>query len=276
MEMEDPKYRHLEQQIREKDDEVENLHKFNSELDSKLQKLLTEFSQFRSKAHQMLSSKEDELEKLKGRSGNNTSSISSHQSPQFKRKTSNTDGYESNFDSNQSKVQGNGQISLPPLGPTQAEKTTVDYIKNVFIKYLEYQANTNEKEAQTLEKVLFTVLKATEKDIEIIEKARSKNHSGGILSYFYTSSQPLNLVPRPLQPRAVDSILNTNAGVKGDVNPGKQRRASYHGQHEAGGWSKQGSGEKSLKNVTIDESPQSVTKHNNKGLFSINVTREQQ
>lgn len=78
MEMEDPKYRHLEQQIREKDDEVENLHKFNSELDSKLQKLLTEFSQFRSKAHQMLSSKEDELEKLKGRSGNNTSSISSH------------------------------------------------------------------------------------------------------------------------------------------------------------------------------------------------------
>ncbi len=45
-----------------------------------------------------------------------------------------------------------------------------------------------------MEKVLFTVLKPTEKDIEIVEKARSKNHSGGILSYFYTPSQPLNLV----------------------------------------------------------------------------------
>lgn len=47
-----------------------------------------------------------------------------------------------------------------------------DYIKNVFIKYLEYQANGNEKEGLTLEKVLFTALSATEKDIELIEKAR--------------------------------------------------------------------------------------------------------
>lgn len=36
-----------------------------------------------------------------------------------------------------------------------------------------------------MEKVLFTVLKATEEDIEIIEKARQKN-SGGLLSYFYS------------------------------------------------------------------------------------------
>ena len=71
MEMEDPKYRQLEQQIREKDEEVDHLHQHNVELDSKLQKLLTEFSQFRTKAHQMLSSKEDELEKLKGRKGTN-------------------------------------------------------------------------------------------------------------------------------------------------------------------------------------------------------------
>jgi predicted nuclease with TOPRIM domain len=98
IEMEDPKYRHLEQQLREKEDEMENLHKFNSELDSKLQKLLTEFSQFRTKAHQMLSSKEEELEKLKGRSGNSSSvSMASSFSPQMTRKTSDS-GYESNFE----------------------------------------------------------------------------------------------------------------------------------------------------------------------------------
>jgi hypothetical protein len=42
----------------------------------------------------------------------------------------------------------------------------------VFIKYLEYQANANEKEALTLEKVLFTALQASEKDVDLIEKAR--------------------------------------------------------------------------------------------------------
>lgn len=74
----------------------------------------------------------------------------------------------------------------------------LDYLKNVFIKYLEYQANSDEKGAMTLEKVLFTVLKANEKDIEIIEKARQKN-TGGILSYFYSGAA--TVVPRPVQPR---------------------------------------------------------------------------
>ena len=45
-------------------------------------------------------------------------------------------------------------------------------MKNVFVKYLEYVANSNEKEAITMEKVLFTVLKITDKDIHALEKAR--------------------------------------------------------------------------------------------------------
>jgi hypothetical protein len=40
---------------------------------------------------------------------------------------------------------------------------------------LQYQANGNEKEATIMEKVLFTVLKASEKDIESLSKARQKN-----------------------------------------------------------------------------------------------------
>jgi hypothetical protein len=67
----------------------------------------------------------------------------------------------------------------------------------VFLKYLEYQATSNEKEAMTLEKVLFTVLKATDKDLETVEKARQKN-AGGLFSYFYGAT---STVPRPVQPR---------------------------------------------------------------------------
>ncbi len=52
----------------------------------------------------------------------------------------------------------------------------------MFIKYLEYQASGNEKEAMTLEKVLFTVLSANEKDLENLEKARQKNQGGFIWS----------------------------------------------------------------------------------------------
>ena len=65
----------------------------------------------------------------------------------------------------------------------------------------------------TLEKVLFTVLKATEKDIEIIEKARTKNASGW-WSYFYATN---SMVPRPVQPRLngmnVDHIMGKNGGM---------------------------------------------------------------
>lgn len=63
----------------------------------------------------------------------------------------------------------------------------VDYIKNVFVSYLVYLSNANEKEALTMEKVLFTVLKFNNEDIQKIEKARQKN-TGGLLSYFYTTS----------------------------------------------------------------------------------------
>jgi hypothetical protein len=54
----------------------------------------------------------------------------------------------------------------------------------VFIKYLEYLANGNEKEALTLEKVLFTVLQANDHDVELIEKERQKNQGSFLWSYF--------------------------------------------------------------------------------------------
>jgi hypothetical protein len=50
---------------------------------------------------------------------------------------------------------------------------------------LEYIATGEEKEAMTLEKVLFTVLNASSKDLESLQRARQRNNTG-LLSYFYT------------------------------------------------------------------------------------------
>jgi len=54
----------------------------------------------------------------------------------------------------------------------------------------------NEKEAMTLEKVLFTVLSTDKKELSLLEKARRKNNSG-IMSYFYTPAQ--TSVAKPLK-----------------------------------------------------------------------------
>ena len=73
-----------------------------------------------------------------------------------------------------------------------------DYIKNILVKYLEYQAKGDQKEAMTLEKVLFTVLDANPKDLSELSKARGKNNTG-LLSYFYTPAQ--TSVAKPMKLR---------------------------------------------------------------------------
>jgi hypothetical protein len=44
LEIEDPKYKMMEQSIKEKEDEIEKLQLHSQELESKLQKLLSEFT----------------------------------------------------------------------------------------------------------------------------------------------------------------------------------------------------------------------------------------
>ena len=65
-----------------------------------------------------------------------------------------------------------------------------------------------------MEKVLFTVLKPNEKEIDTIEKARQKN-AGGLLSYFYTTTS--TMVPRPIQTRT-DDASTTHTSPQGKVN----------------------------------------------------------
>jgi len=166
---EHPKYQQLQTQCREREAECERLSAYSLDLEGRLQKLLGDFQLFRTKAHQMLAAKDDELDKAKGRG-------SPQKPPAFQ------------------------NVPLGPEVPPQGKQLNLDYIKNVFIKYLEYQASANEKEALTLEKVLFTALQAADKDVELIEKARQKNQAS-FWSYFTQGSQLPSLVPRPLQLR---------------------------------------------------------------------------
>ena len=61
-----------------------------------------------------------------------------------------------------------------------------DYVRNILLKYLEYMAAGEEKEALTLEKVLFSVLDASSQDLKSLDRVRRANNSG-IFSFLYTS-----------------------------------------------------------------------------------------
>ena len=74
------------------------------------------------------------------------------------------------------------------------------YLKQALLKYLEYMAKGDEKEALTMEKVLFTVLGADSGELEQIEKAR-RAKNGGYLSYFYASKTAAPVVGKPMQVR---------------------------------------------------------------------------
>ena len=50
----------------------------------------------------------------------------------------------------------------------------IEYIKNVYVSYLEYKAMKNDKEAKTWEKVLFTALRLTPEQIKEIDRLRKK------------------------------------------------------------------------------------------------------
>lgn len=140
----------------------------------------------------MLTNKEEEIDKLRSKlSGSaNASELQRTNSTNYDLDS----GYESSASVSVRKQQDIERDRIK-------ETLNIDYVKNVFVKYLEYQANSNEKEAMTMEKVLFTVLKLTEQDIKSVERARYKS-SQGILSYFYTSAA--SVVPRPVPTRALE------------------------------------------------------------------------
>ena len=82
-----------------------------------------------------------------------------------------------------------------------------DYVRNILLKYLEYMACGEEKEALTLEKVLFTVLEVTPQNLASLEKARENNSS--IMSYIAGIKAQ---VAKPIKPGKKRSTQNFGLG----------------------------------------------------------------
>ena len=56
-----------------------------------------------------------------------------------------------------------------------------------------------------MEKVLFTVLKVQENDLEPLHDARIKNYNQGLISYFW-AAETEKIVAKPVKPRAYNPI----------------------------------------------------------------------
>jgi len=94
------------------------------------------------------------------------------------------------------------------------------YLKQALLKYLEYMAKGDEKEALTMEKVLFTVLGADSGELEQIEKAR-RAKNGGYLSYFYASKTAVPVVGKPMQVRYSSGNAQTTPATQTPTKQGK-------------------------------------------------------
>ena len=51
----------------------------------------------------------------------------------------------------------------------------IEYIRNVFVKYLEYLASNNSKDIRTIENILFTELKVSRDQAQRIDHLRKTN-----------------------------------------------------------------------------------------------------
>jgi hypothetical protein len=51
----------------------------------------------------------------------------------------------------------------------------IEYLRNVFVKYMEYLAGNNTKEIRTIENVLFTELRVTKDQAQRIDILRRQN-----------------------------------------------------------------------------------------------------
>lgn len=61
-----------------------------------------------------------------------------------------------------------------------------EYLRSVLIRYLEYMATGEEKEAMTLERVLFTVLDLKKADLKRLQEVRGQSLKSGLFGYFYS------------------------------------------------------------------------------------------
>jgi hypothetical protein len=94
------------------------------------------------------------------------------------------------------------------------EQATMDYIRNVFVKYLIYMAKKSEKETKTLEKVLFTVLNIPSEQEKRVERARKKTGFWNVVGMFKRKGKTIG--DGELGGKALDSDINFTLNNEAD------------------------------------------------------------
>lgn len=155
----------------------------------------------------MLVEKEDEISRLKGKAQNNPKKQDDEdlevQLIEEEKQTSDQP------DSGASKQEANlDNIQLQGILPPGLDK---DYVRTTLLKYLEYMATGEEKEALTLEKVLFTVLEVSDDHRKKVEKARV-DYNSGIMSYVYTNIPKTAKAIKPGKKRKTPVNFGLGAG----------------------------------------------------------------
>ena len=79
------------------------------------------------------------------------------------------------------------------------ESVNVEYVKNVFVSYLEYKAMKNDKEAKTCEQVLYTALRLSPNEIKDIDRFRKKYKNYKFWKYLPQSSKSKSKKEKELQ-----------------------------------------------------------------------------
>lgn len=205
--------------LQEKDEEIQRQKKHNTELEQKLQKLLGEFASTRTKAQQMLAEKNDQIQKLRQKYGKKDksrgrSAAPSGRSGQLDHEEGRQEDWvkvdpRENYDSSDSDSDNSVNLSGKKKQKSktnrsdnksqfqQIDNTSRAYIKNVLLKYFEYQAEGLEKEMLMMEKVLFTVLQIHTNELKSLKELRVKSYNQGIMSYIWAADAD-TIVAKPV------------------------------------------------------------------------------
>ena len=80
------------------------------------------------------------------------------------------------------------------------DNTSRAFIKNILLKYLEYTAKFQEKEAMMMEKVLFTTLRVDEVETKNLKESRVQNYNQSYMAYIWAADES-NLIAKQIPVR---------------------------------------------------------------------------
>ena len=145
------------------------------DLKDKLEAQRTEFQEHRKKAQKMIMEKEMMIERLK-------------QAAQREHTPSSSMVMTDDFSADPVQQLATLRLRIMELERTQGSgKLSLEYLRNIIAKYMEYMNAGNMAEAKTLEKVIVTALEFAPEEVELIEKAKG---AGGIVNRVTTLLSP--------------------------------------------------------------------------------------